>query len=251
MDLFAVVGLLVGIFGIIVGQMIEGGTVWSLIVLPAAFIVFLGTLGAVMVSATKADIVRGLRLLRLAFYGSGMPPVEIVAKEITDAANIARKESILALEKKINSFSHPYMRSVFKFVVDGVDPATIRDIFENEILLSEEEYAAGAKIWMDAGGYAPTIGILGAVLGLIHVMENLSDTSKLGAGIATAFVATVYGVGSANLIFIPIANRIKRKVRREIMTKELILQGAIAIVSGHTPYVIQEKVTSFVNEYHV
>ncbi len=247
MDRIAILGVFVGIFGILAGQMIEGGSVWSLVVLPAAFIVFLGTAGAVLVSATRADIVRGLRLLRLAFFESELPSASVVAKEITDAAITARKESILALEKKLSSFSHPFMRNVFKFVVDGVDPATIRDTFENEILLDEEEKLAGAKIWTDAGGYAPTIGILGAVLGLIHVMENLSDTSKLGAGIATAFVATVYGVGSANLIFIPIGNRIKRKVRQEIMIKELILHGAIGIVSGHTPYVIQEKVGSFVD----
>jgi chemotaxis protein MotA len=247
MDKVAILGVLIGIFGILAGQVIEGGSVLSLIVLPAAFIVFLGTLGAVMVSATWEDINRGLELLKLAFFKSASPSAEIVAKEITEAAITARKESILALEKKLNSFSHPFMKDVFKFVVDGVDPATIRDTFENEILLSEEDYLAGAKIWTDAGGYAPTIGILGAVLGLIHVMENLSDTSKLGAGIATAFVATVYGVGSANLIFLPIGNRIKRKVRHEIMIKELILHGAIGIVSGHTPYVIQEKVGSFVD----
>lgn len=247
MDKLAISGVIVGIFGILIGQMIEGGSVWSLIVLPAAFIVFLGTAGAVLVSATRSDIIRGFKLLKLAFFESASPSAEVVAREITEAAITARKDSILALEKKLNSYSHPFMRNVFKFVVDGVDPATIRDLFENEILLTEEEDLAGAKVWSDAGGYAPTIGILGAVLGLIHVMENLSDTSKLGAGIATAFVATVYGVGSANLIFIPVGNRIKRKIRHEIMIKELILHGAIGIVSGHTPYVIQEKVGSFVD----
>lgn len=248
MDRIALIGILVGIGGILLGQVMEGGTVLSLVVMPAALIVVLGTLGAVLLSSPKNDLKKAIKLLRLAFFQSELPNIEIVIKEISNAAQIARKDSILSLEKMISQFAHPYMRNVFKFVVDGVDPSTIKDIFENEILLSEEELNAGAKIWSDAGGYAPTIGILGAVLGLIHVMENLSDTSKLGAGIATAFVATVYGVGGANLILIPIGNRIKRKIREEMLVKEVIVQGAVGIVSGHTPYVIQEKLNSYLND---
>jgi len=170
---------------------------------------------------------------------------EKVIKELIDASQIARKESILALEKRLSTFSNPYMQTIFRFVIDGVDPTTIKDIFENEISLSEEHMISGAKIWSTAGGYAPTIGIIGAVLGLIHVMENLADTSKLGAGIAVAFVATVYGVASANIFFLPFANKITRKIKLQSQMKEMILTGAIGIVSGMNPFIIEEKLRAF------
>src|SRR5205807_2611613 len=118
-------------------------------------------------------------------------------QEIVQTAQVARKESILALEKKLNTFSDPFMSSVYRFVVDGVDPEIIRKVFEDEIEINEKKSMAAAKVWSDAGGFAPTIGIIGAVLGLIHVMANITDTTALGRGIAVAFVATIYGVGSA------------------------------------------------------
>lgn len=245
MDRITLIGIALGITGILLGQVIEGGHILSLVVFPAALIVFLGTAGAVMLNSTKENLINGLHLVRWAFKETISIPTEKIIAELVQAAQIARKESILTLESKLNSFSHPYMRNVFRYVVDGVDPNTLKDMFENEIFLSEEELAAGAKIWTDAGGYAPTIGILGAVLGLIHVMENLSDTSKLGAGIATAFVATVYGVGSANLLFLPLGNKIKGKIKRESLNKELIVQGAVGIVSGMNPYIIEEKLNSY------
>src|SRR5688572_19544250 len=180
-----------------------------------------------MVGLPMEDLKTSVKLLRFAFSNPKGDDSEKVIKELLEAAQIARKESILSLEKKLNQFTNPYMQTIFRFVIDGVDSNTIRDIFENEIYLEEEHLMAGAKPYVDAGGYAPTIGIIGAVLGLIHVMENLADTSKLGAGIAVAFVATVYGVGLANLIFLPIGAKIKRKIKVQAQMKEMILVGAL------------------------
>ncbi|HEX4925150.1 MAG TPA: flagellar motor protein [Bdellovibrionales bacterium] len=247
MDLTTILGLIVGIGGILLGQVMEGGHVGSIMQLTAAFIVFGGTIGAVLVTAPMEDVKTGLKLLKLAFLNPKGDDSESIIKELLDAAQIARKESILSLEKKLSQFTNPYMQTIFRFVIDGVDSNTIRDIFENEIYLEEEHLSAGAKLYTDAGGYSPTIGIIGAVLGLIHVMENLSDTSKLGAGIAVAFVATVYGVGAANLIFLPIGNKLKRKIKMQAQTKEMILTGALGIVSGLNPFIIEEKLRAYVH----
>lgn len=247
MDLTTILGLVLGIGGILLGQVMEGGHVGSIMQLTAALIVIGGTFGAVLVGTPMADVKTALKLLRMAFFNAGGDDPEKIIKELLDAAQIARKESILSLEKKLSQFTNPYMQTIFRFVIDGVDSNTIRDIFENEIYLEEEHLNAGAKFYTDAGGYAPTIGIIGAVLGLIHVMENLSDTSKLGAGIAVAFVATVYGVGSANLILIPLGNKLKRKVKNQAQMKEMILVGALGIVSGLNPFIIEEKLRAYIH----
>jgi len=245
MDLTTILGIVLSIGGIIGGQVLEGGHIGSIIQDTAAIIVFGGTIGAVLVGTPMADVKTGLALVKTVFLNAKGDDVPKIIKELIEASQIARKESILALEKKLNSFSSPYMQTIFRFVIDGVDPNTIRDIFESEIFLEEEHLTAGAKIWEAAGGYSPTVGIIGAVLGLIHVMENLADTSKLGAGIAVAFVATVYGVASANLFFFPFAKKIIRKIKLQAQIKEMILTGAIGIVSGMNPFIIEEKLRAY------
>jgi len=135
-----------------------------------------------------------------------------------------------------------------RHVVDGVDPKIIRELFEKHIEIEEEHLTNGVKVWGDAGGYSPTIGIIGAVLGLIHVMGNLSDTSKLGAGIATAFVATIYGVGFANLIFLPVAAKLKKCVNHDILIKEMVLEGGLCIQAGLSPTLTQVKLQPFVEK---
>lgn len=245
MDIFAFIGIIVGIGGILLGQVLEGGHVGDLAQITAAFIVLGGTIGATLLSHPLPEVKTALKLLKMVFLNPKGQDVEKVIKELIEAAQIARKESILALEKRLGNFSNPYMQTIFRFVIDGVDPNTIKDIFESEIYLEEEHYNAGGKVWETAGGYAPTVGIIGAVLGLIHVMKNLADPSKLGSGIAVAFVATVYGVGVANLLFLPIGKRISRKVKAQAHMKEMILAGAIGIVSGMNPFIIEEKLRSY------
>ena len=248
MDTLTFLGLVVGIGGIILGNAIEGGHLGSLIQLAAAFIVFGGTWGATLVANTMEDFRLGMRLFVNAFFSNDEEALQTVADEIVLAAQLARKESILAVEPRLATFSNDYMKNVFRFMIDGTDPAVLREIFEKEMELDESRQLAGAKIWTDAGGFAPTIGIIGAVLGLIHVMANLADTSALGQGIAVAFVATIYGVGSANLVFLPIAKKIRRKVQLQIEIKQMIVDGAVAILTGLSPYIIEEKIRAYVRK---
>ena len=245
MQMSTVLGLILGIGGILVGNFLEGGSVGSLLQLTAALIVFGGTLGAVMVSNRVEDLRSAWASLRSVFRANEAAERDLIAKEIIQTAQLARRESLLALEKSVNGFRDPFMRSVYRFAVDGVDPEVLRRIFSEEIVLNERRKMAAAKVWSDAGGFAPTIGIIGAVLGLISVMANLSDTAMLGQGIAVAFVATVYGVGSANLIFLPISNKLKVLIKFRSETEYMILEGALAVVGGLNPYLIEQKMRGF------
>ncbi|MCB0363607.1 MAG: flagellar motor protein [Bdellovibrionales bacterium] len=245
MDLSTILGLLIGIGGIALGNLIEGGQMASMVQGAAAFIVFGGTLGATLVANTMEDFRNGLSLFVKAFRNDNNNDLQEVGKEIILAAQLARRESILAVETRLPKFTSSYMKNVFRFMIDGTDPSVLRDIFEKDLELEESRHIAGAKIWSDAGGFAPTIGIIGAVLGLIQVMANLTDTAALGQGIAVAFVATVYGVGSANLIFLPIANKIRRKIYQQLEIKQMIIEGAVAILTGLNPYIVEEKVRAY------
>lgn len=244
MDFSIILGFVIGIGGILLGHAMDGGHVSSLVQATAGVIVFGGTFGAVLVATSGKTVRESLSLLMMTTFRP-REQREAIAKEIVEAALTARKESILSLEKRLSTFSDPFMRQVFRFVVDGVDPSTIKELFENEIYQEENKQFAAARVFTEAGGYAPTIGIIGAVLGLIHVMENLTDTSKLGTGIAIAFVATVYGVGSANLIFLPLGVKAKRRAQERSKTKEMILMGALSILNGLNPYIIEEKMKSY------
>jgi chemotaxis protein MotA len=245
MEISIFLGLVASIGGILLGNFFEGGHITSLAQGTAALIVFGGTFGSTLVSNRRDDIVLALRFLRRAFWAEELRERNDIGTEIVQSAQIARKESILTLEKRLNNFSDPFMRSVYRFVVDGVDPEVIRKVFEDEIDLNERRNLAAAKVWSDAGGFAPTIGIIGAVLGLIHVMANITDTMALGKGIAVAFVATIYGVGSANLIFLPLANRLKAVIRYRAETEKMILEGGLAVIGGLNPYIIEQKVEAF------
>lgn len=245
MDMRVVVGIAIAFAGILLGFVLDDGHIGAIVQGSAALIVFGGTIGAVLVGSTKQDLKQSKLLCKRVIDDSYEKLPIRVYKEINECAVLARKESILQIEKRLDSFSHPFMSNVFRFVVDGVDPKVIKKVFTDEIKQDEEKQLAGAKLFMDAGGFAPTIGIIGAVLGLIHVMGNLTDTSKLGAGIAVAFVATLYGVGSANLLFIPIANKLKRIIQEEVKLKEMILTGALSVVSGYNPYIIEEQLRPF------
>jgi chemotaxis protein MotA len=247
MDITTIGGIAAAIGLILLGQALEGGHVGSILQATAALIIFGGTAGAVMVSFPKKDFMRGMKLVKLAF-GDKKIDLAAVSKQLVDFASVARRDGVLALEGKLGEVKDPFLRRALQFVVDGVDASVTRDTLEASIDGELEENVVAAKVWEAAGGYAPTIGILGAVLGLIHVMENLSDPSKLGGGIATAFVATVYGVGSANIFFLPFANKIKRKLMLEKERKTLIAEGVLSIQEGINPRVLEEKLRAFTGE---
>lgn len=238
-------GILIGVGGILLGNSLEGGHLSSLFQGTAALIVIGGTLGATLVSQTKKNIELAVYYLKLAFQKDEESRINEISKEIIACATIAKKDSILSIETRIKTFKSPFMQNVFRHLVDGVPPEKIEDVFIGDIQLEEERKLNASKVWSEAAGYSPTIGIIGAVLGLIHVMSNLTNTDELGRGIAVAFVATIYGVGLANLILLPIANKIKKKIELETLEKEMILDGAIFIAKDYGPQLVAEKMRTY------
>jgi chemotaxis protein MotA len=247
MDITTIAGLVLGFGGILLGQLLEGGHVGSILQDTAAIIVLGGTFGAVMVSFPKKDFVRGMKMFKQGFTEAKHDLPEIT-KRIVELASVARRDGVLALEAKLPEIHDPFLRKALGYVVDGVDAAVTRSSLEASIEAEHSENMMGAKVWEAAGGYSPTIGIIGAVLGLIHVMENLSDPSKLGGGIAVAFVATVYGVATANLIYLPLANKLKRKLALAMERKVIITEGVLAIQEGLNPRVLEEKLRALTGE---
>ena len=245
MDKISVLGLLLGIVAIVGGQLLEGGNVGSLSQPTALLIVLGGTMGAVMLQSPYATFVRGMRMVRWVWY----PPVvdyRLLIRQISNWSQVSRREGLLALENVIGQLKDDFARKGLQLLVDGAEPERLREVLEVEIATFEEEMKLSARIWEAAGGYSPTIGILGAVLGLIHVMENLTDPSKLGAGIAVAFVATIYGVGLANLVFLPMANKLKSHINRQVVQREMIVDGLVGIANGDNPRIIESRLQGYV-----
>ena len=245
MDKISVLGLLLGVVAIVGGQLLEGGSVGSLSQPTALLIVLGGTMGAVMLQSPYATFMRGMRMVRWVWY----PPVvdyRLLIKQISNWSQVSRREGLLALENVIGQLKDDFARKGLQLLVDGAEPERLREVLEVEIGTFEEEMKLSARIWEAAGGYSPTIGIMGAVLGLIHVMENLTDPSKLGAGIAVAFVATIYGVGLANLVFLPMANKLKAHINRLVVQREMIVDGLVGIANGDNPRIIESRLQGYV-----
>jgi chemotaxis protein MotA len=243
-DIATILGIVIAVGSVIGGQALEGGHLGSILQLTAFIIVIGGTIGACCVQNPLPTVIKAVGALSLAIGGPHIDNKGTI-KLILDLANISRKQGLLALEGKLKDIKDPFMRKGVQLIVDGTDPKAVHEILEIEVEHQEEEGVTAAKVWEAAGGYAPTVGILGAVLGLIHVMENLADPSKLGGGIAVAFVATVYGVGSANLLFLPLANKIKFKLKEESASRHMIIMGLIGLAQGENPRLLQEKLESF------
>ncbi|MBI5741864.1 MAG: flagellar motor protein [Nitrospirae bacterium] len=247
MNKASVIGLLLGITAILGGNVIEGGRVGSIVQGPAALIVFGGTLGATFLSFSIKDIARAASSLRRVFMeDSLLPEAHLIIRDAVELATKARTSGMLSLERELQNVKYSFFRRAVRLVIDGADPRLLRKTLEQEMSSLETEQGAAAKVFESAGGYAPTIGIIGAVLGLIHVMENLGNPADLGSGIAVAFVATVYGVGSANLIFLPIAKKIMNNLRHEIYLREIIIEGALGIQSGKNPFYLREYLNAFI-----
>ncbi len=244
MDWSGLIGVLLAFVGILVSYGLDGGHVASLLQ-PAAFaIVFSGTVGAVIVQTRLPVFVRGLKLTRWMVY----PPTDQRQNMLHNVAvwgQNVRREGLLSLESHMRASNDEFVAKGLRLMIDGIDLVKLREILEAEIQAYEFELRQAVKIWEAAGGYSPTIGILGAVLGLIRIMEHLSDPTKLGGGIAVAFVATVYGVGLANLVYLPIANRIKAMIAQQVRGKELVMEGLLAIGYGEHPRVIEDRLTAF------
>ena len=245
MDKISVLGLVLGIVAIIGGQVLEGGHVGSLSQPTALLIVLGGTMGAVMLQSPYATFIRGVKMVRWVWYPPMVDHQQLI-KQIASWSQVSRREGLLALENVMNQSKDDFARKGLQLLVDGAEPERLREVLEVEINTYEQELKLSARIWEAAGGYSPTIGILGAVLGLIHVMENLSEPSKLGAGIAVAFVATIYGVGLANLVFLPMANKLKAHIARLIVRREMIVDGLVGIANGDNPRIIESRLQGYI-----
>ncbi|HMX13870.1 MAG TPA: flagellar motor protein [Thauera aminoaromatica] len=244
MDKISLVGLTLGIAAILVGQVIEGGHLSSLFQPTAFMIVIGGTLGAVMLQSPLRVFMQGMRMARWVFVPPA-PAFDTIIEQVANWGQTARKEGLLSLENQIEALSDPFMRKGLQLLVDGIEPNRLREVLEVEIGVWENQMKMSARIWEAAGGYAPTIGILGAVMGLIHVMENLSDPSRLGAGIAVAFVATIYGVGFANLVFLPIAKKLGAHIVTLTTQREMFVDGLVGIANGDNPRIIASRMQGY------
>jgi chemotaxis protein MotA len=244
MDKLTFLGLLVGLAGILTGQILEGGDIAILFQGAAFMIVFFGTLGAVMVQSPAKVFFTAIKMGRWAFVTPRINSREI-SRQLNDWAVLARKEGILALEGRINHVSEPFFKKGLQLVVDGASGERIREVMDVEIHSWEQLRWQSARVWESAAGYSPTIGIIGAVLGLMHVMQNLSEPSKLGGGIAVAFVATIYGVAFANLLFLPLAGKLKSIIMQQTHVYEMIVDGLVGIANGDNPRLIESKLQGY------
>jgi chemotaxis protein MotA len=245
MDRASIIGLLLGITAVVGGNLLEGGRIDSIVQPTAALIVFGGTLGATCISFPFSDLGKAFLALKIVFFGKQTDP-EGVIQDMIVLSGIARKKGFVAIEAELSKIPDPFFRKTLRLAVDGMLPQMLVQTMERENTTFEDERRRIAKVFDTAGGFSPTIGIIGAVLGLIHVMENLADPSKLGAGIAVAFVATIYGVGMANLILLPIARKLINSMNRELSHREMVLEGIVGLQSGVNPYYLEEKLRSFV-----
>ena len=244
MDIMTIIGLLMGVGAILVGNWLEGGHIDSLVQATALLIVAGGTVGALMVQTEMKVFLSAMTKIRWLFFPPAIAATQAVDK-ILEWSRISRKEGLLGLEGLIDSESDPFSQKGLQLLVDGSEPETIRGIIEVEISVKEHFDTQCAKVFEGMGGYSPTIGIIGAVLGLIHVMNNLADPAALGPGIAVAFVATIYGVGLANLVFLPFAGKLKALIHHQSQFRDMIVEGIISIAEGENPRNIETKLRSF------
>lgn len=246
MDKLSIFGLLVAVMGIVGGQLLEGGEPSFLLQAAAFMIVFCGTLGAVMLQSPFKIFSTGLKMGGWAFVRPEEISLQKLVYQISEWSHIARKDGVLSLENQIEGVDDPFVRKGLQLLVDGNSAEMIRDILTTEINAYEDLRFASARVWESAAGYSPTIGIMGAVLGLIHVMQNLSEPDKLGDGIAVAFIATIYGVGLANLVFLPIANKLKLVILEQVSQREMAVEGFCCIANGDNPRLIESKLQGYI-----
>ncbi|MGB8014252.1 MAG: flagellar motor protein [Terriglobales bacterium] len=249
MDKATLVGLVLAIGGILFGLMLEGGNLGQVLQPTAAMIVFGGTLGAILIQYPLPVVLGAFRRLAQVFVEpeqSAQSTIELLVKY----ANQARREGIISLDKELAAIHEPFLHRALMLAVDGTDPEELRKIMELELDNKEEQEEKIPQLFESAGGFSPTIGIIGAVLGLIQVMQHLDKIDEVGKGIAVAFVATLYGVGAANLILLPAAGKLKIRIRDEQIIREMTIEGVVSILEGMNPRMLQEKLLGFLTHVH-
>jgi chemotaxis protein MotA len=244
MDIASIGGILIAIVGILAGMMIEGGNIAQITKPTAAMIVCGGTAGAVMLQFPMSIFLAAIKSLLKVFLHKGADG-EAVLQQIVSFAHKARKEGIVSLDADLATIEDPFLKQALMLAVDGTEPSELRKIMQLELDNKSEIEEKIPAVFEAAGGYSPTVGIIGAVLGLIQVMKNLDNIDEVGRGIATAFVATIYGVALANLICLPAAGKLKFRHREQVMLKEMMLEGVISILEGMNPRIIETKLRTF------
>ena len=243
-DLAAIIGVVVAVGGLVGGLMMEGGKITDILQISSGLIVLCGTIGAVMITTPLGILIRAVKRFGSVFFSKAEATDETI-EEIIEYATQARKNGIVSLEQRATEIDDPFLKKALGLAVDGIDTDKLRDIMELEIQLLEQRSEQESKVFEAAGGYAPTIGILGAVMGLIQVMKNLANIDEVGRGIAVAFVATLYGVGSANLVFLPAANKLKARAHELVQLRELMLEGVLSIAEGLNQKLIRIKLEAY------
>lgn len=246
MDVLSLTGFLLAAIAVIVGSMLKGAGVAALASSAAFMIVVVGTVAAIFVQTSMPVLKHALRITGWVFRPPRLEANAMIGK-IVEWSNIARKQGLLGLEPLIEKESDPFLRKGLQLVVDGSEPDSLRGTMEVELSSREHADTAGAKVFEGMGIYAPTLGIIGAVLGLMAVMQNLADPSKLGKGIAAAFTATIYGIGLANLVFLPMASKLKSVISAQSQVREMIIEGLIGIAQGDNPRAIEARLQSFMH----
>lgn len=248
MDFMTTIGLIVGIGALLLSVVFEGGILSSLVSPTAFLIVIGGTVGATAVCYTWDELKTVPALLRIAFKEEKYDSTEFIFS-LVKFAEKARREGLLALEDEIVEVDDKFLKKGMQLVIDGTDAELVRSILDTELAFLQQRHNKGAGIFETAGGFAPTMGIIGTVMGLVNVLGNLTDTEALGPAIAVAFIATLYGVGSANLFFLPIANKLKNRSAHQLLLHEVTLEGILSVQAGDNPRIVEEKLLAFLAPY--
>jgi chemotaxis protein MotA len=246
-DKSSVAGIFLALCGILAGLILEGGNLGQVLQPTAAMIVFGGTFGAVMLQFPLSTVLAGFRSLVRVFF-ERKKDGQAVIREIVNYAQKARKEGIVSLDKELGKIHDPFLKKSLMLAIDGTEPQELRKMMELELQNRVEHEEKIPMVFEAAGGFSPTIGILGAVLGLIQVMQHLDKMDEVGRGIAVAFVATIYGVGAANIFFLPVGGKLKIRVREEQIAREMMLEGVISILEGLNPRMVETKLRGFLAE---
>lgn len=250
MDKATFTGLLVAIGGIVLGLLLEGGNVGQVLQPTAAIIVFGGTLGAVLIQFPLPVVLGALHRLADIFFVRTSDPAKWI-HQLVGYANKARREGMVSLDSELESIEQPFLKKSLMLAIDGTEPHELRKVMDLELSNRAERDDRFPAVFESAGGFSPTIGIIGAVLGLIQVMQHLDRIDEVGRGIAVAFVATIYGVGAANLFFLPAAGKLKIRLRDEQIMHEMILEGVVSILEGMNPRMLETKLTGFLAEAEI
>jgi chemotaxis protein MotA len=246
LDILSIVGLLLALVAVIVGAMLKGAGIHALLSAAAFMIVVVGTLAAIFVQTPLPVMKHAMRIFPWVMRPPPLDGLSLI-KKMVEWSNIARKQGLLGLEPILDQERDPFVRKALQLVVDGSEPEALRAVMEVELSTREHADTAGAKVFEGMGIYAPTLGIIGAVLGLMAVMQNLADPSKLGQGIAAAFTATVYGIGLANLFFLPVAAKLKGTIASQTQVREMVIEGMLSIAQGENPRSIESKLQGYLH----